>query len=104
MDYNKAAIKSKKVLDLKKGKLYISDKTNQNKIDKPKEIFSLGLAGEIGFTVSVPLVLGAFLGVWLDEKIGTRPKITLSLIFLGLFVSIINLYKIIKDIIKEGKR
>lgn len=55
-----------------------------------------GLAGELGFSISLPIVGGVLLGVFLDDKFNLSPKFTLSLLFLGVFLGIANMYFIIK--------
>lgn len=62
--------------------------------------FYVGLVEQIGFTVCVPIVVGAFIGVYLDRQWSTYPKATLLLIFVGLGVSIVSFIRIIRDIIK----
>ena len=52
--------------------------------------FGLGMSGLIGWSVAVPTLLGAFLGVWLDR---THPKSfswTLTLLFAGLLLGCFN--------------
>ena len=63
--------------------------------------FYAGLVSQIGFTISVPIVAGAFMGAYLDKLWSTYPKATLGLIFLGLFLSIISFIKLIREIIKS---
>lgn len=76
---------------------------------KPKEIkkktsgrdkswYYLGLIGEVGFSIALPIVGGALLGKFLDQKFLIYPKATLSLLVLGIFVSIANLINLVKRI------
>lgn len=44
----------------------------------------LGLVGAIGWMVSVPAVLGALLGRWLDKQFASGLSWTLSLLVVGL--------------------
>ncbi|HZT80695.1 MAG TPA: AtpZ/AtpI family protein [Gemmataceae bacterium] len=44
----------------------------------------LGLVGAVGWMVSLPAVLGALLGRWLDGRFGTGLFWTLSLLVAGL--------------------
>jgi ATP synthase protein I len=46
----------------------------------------LGLAGAVGWMVSLPTALGALVGHWLDGRFGTGIFWTLGLIALGLAV------------------
>jgi ATP synthase protein I len=73
----------------------------QKKEEKDRLISMFSLASELGFSISLPLVGGAFLGRYLDDKLHTSPKITLSLIFFGLVLGMMNIYMIIK---KESEK
>lgn len=46
--------------------------------------FGLGMMGMVGWSVVVPAVLGALLGVWLDKKSPQPFSWTLSLLIAGL--------------------
>ena len=47
--------------------------------------FGLGMFGIIGWTVAVPTLLGAALGIWLDKKHPESFSWTLTFLILGLF-------------------
>jgi len=52
--------------------------------------FGMGMMGLIGWSVSVPTLLGAALGIWLDKHHpGTHPW-TLSLLVAGLAIGCLN--------------
>lgn len=94
--------KNRQRLNFKQGKLVVGDKVQINSHQEEKSkgslLTSINLATELGFMISIPVVGGAFLGSLLDNKLATSPKITLSLIFLGILISIFNVYKILKDL------
>lgn len=49
--------------------------------------------GTLGLVFIIPVVLGAYLGRWLDEQLeGYSVSWTVSLIFVGLSVGLINVY------------
>lgn len=48
----------------------------------------------LGMYLATPLLLGVFLGTYLDNRLGTKPIVTLVLIGLGLVSTFYNLYKI----------
>ncbi len=52
--------------------------------------FGLGMSGLIGWSVAVPTVLGAALGVWLDDRHPQKFSWTLTLLFAGLIVGCFN--------------
>lgn len=63
--------------------------------------YYVGLIGDIGFAICLPIVGGALVGVMIDRMWSTTPKATLSLLFVGIMVSFINLVKTVETIIKE---
>ncbi|MFO3442768.1 AtpZ/AtpI family protein [Legionella pneumophila serogroup 1] len=78
-------------------------KRNVRKINKAKKGKSMLLAqtvylGTLGFVFVLPIIAGAYLGVWLDEKIkGYSMSWTINLILLGVIIGAINVYLLIKD-------
>ena len=52
--------------------------------------FGLGMMGLIGWSVAVPTLLGAALGVWLDGRHTGPPSWTLMLLVIGLVVGCLN--------------
>lgn len=83
-----------KVLETKEEIVLKKDK----KQSKDKFLESLSLVSQLGFTISVPIAGGAILGKYLDDKFLSAPKITLSLIFLGVLVAGANIYYLINKL------
>jgi len=52
--------------------------------------FGLGMMGLIGWSVVVPTLLGAALGIWLDEHYPGKHPWTLALLVVGLAVGCLN--------------
>lgn len=52
--------------------------------------FGLGMMGLIGWSVAVPTVLGAALGLWLDKKYPGAHSWTLALLVAGLVIGCLN--------------
>lgn len=63
----------------------------------------LALALELGFVISTPIVGGALLGSWIDKKLSTTPRLTLSLIFFGTFLGIFNLFFLTRKTMRKNK-
>lgn len=61
----------------------------------------VGMAGQVGFDIALPMALGLVAGVKLDERWGTRPKATLVLFGLGLILSCASLIRIVRDTISK---
>jgi ATP synthase protein I len=52
--------------------------------------FGLGMSGIIGWSVAVPTLLGAVLGVWLDARHPQKFSWTLTLMLAGLILGCFN--------------
>jgi ATP synthase protein I len=50
----------------------------------------LGMMGLIGWSVAVPTLLGAALGLWLDEHYPMSYSWTLTMLIVGLFIGCLN--------------
>ena len=66
-------VESKEIRKLKE-----KNKSNQG------VLFGLGMFGLVGWSVVVPTLLGAFLGVWLDKQFPGKQSWTLTLLLIGL--------------------
>ncbi len=54
------------------------------------------ILGQVGLTIAIPVALGAWLGLRLDEAAGTSPWGLLALIFAGMGVGGYGVYLLIK--------
>ncbi|MCA9421848.1 MAG: AtpZ/AtpI family protein [Nitrospira sp.] len=52
--------------------------------------FGLGMMGLVGWSVAIPTLLGAALGLWLDKRYPGPHSWTLALLFIGLFIGCVN--------------
>ena len=50
----------------------------------------LGMIGLVGWSVVVPTLAGAALGVWLDQHVPMKHSWTLMLLFIGLIIGCVN--------------
>lgn len=55
--------------------------------------FGLGMMGLIGWSVSIPTLLGAALGIWLDRHYPGRHPWTLALLMAGLVIGCLNAWR-----------
>ncbi len=65
-------------------------KLKANKNDSPGVWFGLGMMGLIGWSVAIPTLLGAALGIWLDENHPEGRSFTLALLIAGLCIGCLN--------------
>ena len=52
--------------------------------------FGLGMMGLVGWSVAVPTLLGAALGIWLDNRHPGTHSWTLTLLIVGLIIGCLN--------------
>lgn len=64
---------------------------NNNKI---KIFQNLALVSQIGIMMIVPIVIGLFIGKFLDEKLGTGYIFLFIFLVIGVGAAFLNLYKI----------
>ena len=55
--------------------------------------FGLGMSGLIGWSVAVPTLLGALLGLWLDHRHPSSHSWTLMLLVIGLVIGCANAWR-----------
>lgn len=71
-------------------------KKKENSKQNSARIFLL--AGNIGFSMSLPLVGGVLLGYFLDNRYLTSPRMTLVFLFVGFCIGCYSMYKILKEL------
>lgn len=79
---------------MKELELEFSETSMKKRDANPAPWYYLGLIGEIGFAIAIPIAGGGLLGVVIDRIWSTSPKATLSLLFLGVVISFMNMFKI----------
>jgi F0F1-type ATP synthase assembly protein I len=60
---------------------------------------SLGLATQIGMTVTVAVLGSLFLGLWIDRELGSSPWATLLLLGLGTLVAVTGCYRVVAPVV-----
>jgi hypothetical protein len=66
--------------------------------------YFLGLVGQLGYSIALPIAGGAILGRIVDDKFGTYPRATLSLLLLGIVIAGIGFYTTIREVLGMRKR
>jgi ATP synthase protein I len=57
--------------------------------------YGLGMMGLVGWSVAVPTLLGAALGIWLDKHHPGRHSWTLMLLLIGLIAGCLNAWHLV---------
>lgn len=66
--------------------------------ERPTLIGQTIYVGTLGMMFVLPVVVGAYLGRWLDNLVaGYSIRWTMSLILIGVFVGAVNVYLLIKE-------
>lgn len=65
---------------------------------KNRQLFqTMALVTTISSYLVGPTLLGIFWGMWIDNKVATKPLFLLIGLFIGMFVGIYGTYRIIKE-------
>ena len=66
--------------------------------ERPTLIGQTVFLGTLGLLFVLPVVGGAYLGIWLDSLVsGYSTRWTMSLILLGIFIGVLNVYFFVKE-------
>ena len=63
--------------------------------------FGLGMSGLIGWSVTVPTLIGAALGIWVDKHYPSTFSWTLMLLLIGLIIGCFNAWHWVDSEYKE---
>jgi ATP synthase protein I len=63
--------------------------------------FGLGMSGLIGWTVAIPTLIGAGLGVWIDNRYPSPYSWALMLLLAGLIVGCLNAWRWVNSEYRE---
>lgn len=69
--------------------------------------FGLGLFGVIGWSIAIPMLIGIFIGAWLDAELPGSFSWTLTLLVVGVVLGCINAWQWIdreQQMIEEDER
>ena len=71
------------------------------KINKPWWQDSVMLFTQLSGWIGIPVVLGVFLGRWLDQKYNTEPWLFLATVGAAFIISMVGLVKEASEVIKK---
>lgn len=75
----------------------------KQKAEMPTEemLRPLALAIQVGLMAVGPVLIGLFLGLWIDGRLQTRPLVTLSLAALGIIVGLVGAYRLSSSLTQQ---
>jgi len=62
---------------------------------------SLALVTQLGLMAVSPVLIGLFLGLWLDGRLQTRPWVALFLTALGILVGLVGVYRLSSSLTEQ---
>ncbi len=65
-----------------------------NKKNNKNMLQNLSLITQIGLSIITPIIMGVYLGGFIDKKVGTEMIFTLIFIILGAIAGFLNLFKL----------
>lgn len=57
---------------------------------------NLALITQIGLSMVIPIIIGVYLGGFIDDKVGTKMVFRLIFLLLGVATAFVNLFKMTK--------
>ena len=57
--------------------------------------YVLAMGGQLGFLIAFPLIICVIVGVMIDKKMNTFPWFMLGMIFVGIVLTVVDVYKIV---------
>lgn len=67
-------------------------------------IYGLGMVGLVGWSVTIPTLIGIALGTWIDSRFPSQYSWTLMLLFIGLILGCVNAWFWVKTMLKLRDR
>ncbi len=58
----------------------------------------------MGLELGLSVIVGSFIGLYLDEKFGTDPWLLLLFVIFGIIAGYRSLYRVLKKMLKEDKK
>lgn len=74
--------------------IFWSDFMNNNKNNKRNPLENLALISQVGLSIITPILLGVYLGIFIDKKAGRNGVFTIIFIIIGAGAGFMNLIKL----------
>ncbi len=65
-------------------------------------VAALRLTG-VGFYIAACILLGTFVGLWLDGKLNTKPLFMIVGLFIGLVIAVYGVYQMIRPLMNNKR-
>jgi ATP synthase protein I len=70
------------------------EEINMNKKDNKDVLKNLALISQIGISIITPILLGVYLGNFIDKRLGTNGVFAIILIIIGAAAGFLNIFKL----------
>jgi ATP synthase protein I len=57
----------------------------------------------VGFYIAACILLGTFVGLWLDGKLNTKPFLMIAGLFIGLIIAGFGVYRMIRPLMSNSR-
>lgn len=102
--YSKYLSREKFDLKINSNQTEIHPKTSESTAKRPTSIWSdFGFLGQVGYTITTPIVVGALLGAWIDTRWHGQAKAALIGILVGMAFSAFAFIGLIRRFLGGGK-
>jgi hypothetical protein len=93
-------------LVIEEGRIETRKKRRRRRIGGSKDSpwYLLGVVGQLGYIVALPIAGGALLGKGIDGKLGTYPRTTLSLLVVGVLIAGVGFVRTLRDVAGMERR
>lgn len=61
----------------------------------------LAIGSELGVLIALPMVICIISGLYLDKRLGTFPWLLLLFVFLGLVLTVVDVYKLVLPFLEK---
>ena len=85
----------------KNGMIIEPRKADKKKGKERNSWYYMGLVGQIGYAIALPIVGGGLLGGYIDRRLSSYPKATLLFLLLGFVVSITGFVETIRELMRQ---
>ena len=78
-------------------------KRKEKKRSRDISWYYLGIVGQFGYSIAIPIVLGVLFGSYIDKRFGMYPQATLIGLGFGCFISAFGFWQIVRELMAPPK-
>lgn len=78
-----------------------ADRKHRARSEREPMLYWVGMFGLVGWAVSIPTVLGVFLGRWMDRQLEGSVSWTITMLLLGIVIGCLNAWYWIRQHVRQ---